>query len=80
MNIVYFKINLQSYSTEPKLVLFLTTDCHIHHKGPFKCYVMLFFGKSDPHPPPRNANNIEHYTFVTLFLENLTPPTPIGVT
>ena len=23
--------------------------------------------KLDPHPPPRNANNIEHYTFVTLF-------------
>ena len=49
-------------------------------KGPFKCYVTLFFGKLDPHPPPHNANNIKHYTFVTLLLENLTPPTPIGVT
>ena len=42
-------------------------------KGPFKCYVTLFFGKLDPHPPPRNANNIEHNTFVTFFPENLTP-------
>ena len=44
--------------------------------GPFKCYVMLFFWKLDPHPPPRNANNIEHYTFVMLFPENQTPPHP----
>ena len=29
-------------------------------KGPFNCYVTLFFWKLDPHPPPRNANNIEH--------------------
>ena len=36
-------------------------------KGPFKCYVMLFSWKLDPHPPPRSANSIEHYTFVTLF-------------
>ena len=27
------------------------------NKGPFKCYVTLFFWKLDPHPPPRNANN-----------------------
>ena len=26
-----------------------------------------FFWKLDHHPPPRNANNIEPYTFVTLF-------------
>ena len=44
--------------------------------GPFKCYVTLFFGKLDPHPPPRNANNIEHYTFVTLFPEKLPPRHP----
>ena len=25
------------------------------------CYVTLFFCKLDPDPPPRNANNIEHY-------------------
>ena len=35
----------------------------LYGKGSFKCYVTLFFGKLDPHPPPRNANNIEHYTF-----------------
>ena len=28
---------------------------------------MLFSGKLDPHPPPRNANNVEPYTFVTRF-------------
>ena len=26
-----------------------------------------FFWKLDPHPPPRTANNIEPYTFATLF-------------
>ena len=46
-------------------------------KGPFKCYVTLFFWKLDPHPPPRNANNIEYYTFVTLFSRKSdTPPHP----
>ena len=44
--------------------------------GPFKCYVTLFFWKLDPHPPPRNANNIEHYTFVTLFSRKSHTPHP----
>ena len=49
--------------------------------GPFKCYVTLFFWKLDPHPPPRNANNIEHYTFITLSpRKSDTPPTPICIT
>ena len=48
-----------------------------YFKGPFKCYVTLFSGKLDPHPPPRNANNVEYYTFVTLFFGKLdTPPPP----
>ena len=30
--------------------------------------IMLFFWKFDtPHPPPRNANNVEPYIFVMLF-------------
>ena len=45
-------------------------------KGPFKCYVTLFFWKLNPHPPPRNANNIEHYTFVTLFFQKIRHPPP----
>ena len=45
-------------------------------KGPFKCYITLFFWKLDPHPPPRNANNIEHYTFVTLFSRKSDTPHP----
>ena len=48
--------------------------------GPFKCYVTLFFWKLDPHPPPRNANNIEHDTFVTLFpreSDTLPPPSAL---
>ena len=61
-----------------------TLSCHIDRfvysttplRGPFKCYVTLFFCKLGPHPPPRNANNIEHYTFVMLFPENRTPPPP----
>ena len=49
-------------------------------KGPFKCYVTLFSGKLDPHPPPRNANNVEYYTFVTLFFGKLdTPPPPTAL-
>ena len=36
-------------------------------KGPFKCYVTLFFWKFNTHPPPRNANNVEPYIFVMLF-------------
>ena len=56
----------------PTLTLIVT----LTPKGSFKCYVTLFFGKLDPHPPPHNANNIEHYTFVTLFPENLPPPPP----
>ena len=44
---------------------------------PFKCYVTLFSGKLDPRPPPRNANNVEPYTSVTLFSQKmLTPPPP----
>ena len=45
-------------------------------KGPFKCYVTLFFWKVDPHPPPRSANNIEHHTFVTLFSRKSDTPPP----
>ena len=47
--------------------------------GPFKCYVTLFFCKLDPHPPPRNTNNIEHYlhyTFVMLFPGKSDTPHP----
>ena len=54
--------------------------CSIHEvlytKGTFKCYVTLFFCKLDPHPPPRNANNIEHYTFITLFSGKSDTPHP----
>ena len=35
--------------------------------GPFKCYVTLFNWEFDPHPPPRNADNVEPHTYVTLF-------------
>ena len=43
--------------------------------GPFKCYVTLFSWKLYPHPPSRNANNIELYTFATFSPEHLTPLT-----
>ena len=45
-------------------------------KGPFKCYVILFFWKLDPDIPPRNANNIEPYTFVTLVPVKIDTPHP----
>ena len=37
------------------------------------------FLEIEPHPPPRNANNIEYYTFVTLLSRKSDPPTPICV-
>ena len=44
--------------------------------GPFKCFVTLFSWKLDTHPPPRNANNIEAYTFETLFPGKVDTPHP----
>ena len=38
-----------------------------------------FSCKIDPHPPPRNANNVELYTFVTLFSWKADTPTPTGL-
>ena len=35
------------------------------YKGPFKWFITFFPGNLTP--PPRNANNVEPYTFVTLF-------------
>ena len=44
-------------------------------KGPFKCYVTLFSRHNGPHALPRNANNVESYTFGTLFSRKCnTPP------
>ena len=36
----------------------------------------FFFWKLDPHPSPRNANNIEPYTCVMLFSRKSAPPPP----
>ena len=36
----------------------------------------LFSWKFDPHPPPRNANNVEPYIFVTLFSVKADTPPP----
>ena len=44
--------------------------------GPFKCYVTLSPSKFEPHPPPRNADNVELYTFVALFPEKAEPTHP----
>ena len=35
-----------------------------------------FFQKLDPHPPPRNANNSEPYTFVMVFSRKSDTPHP----
>ena len=43
-------------------------------EGPFKCYATLLFWKVETHPLPRNANNLELYTFATLFSWNVAPP------
>ena len=44
--------------------------------GAIQCYVTLFVWILDPHPPPRNANNVEPYTFVTLFPGKVDTPHP----
>ena len=36
----------------------------------------FFLGNWTPTHPPCNANNVEPYTFVKLFPEMLTPPSP----
>ena len=35
-----------------------------------------FSRKFDTHPPPRNANNVEPYTFVTVFFWKFDAPDP----
>ena len=52
------------------------SKCGFICMAPFECYVTLIFWKMDPHQPPRNANNIEHYTFVTLFSRKADTPHP----
>ena len=54
-----------------------STISHFVRKGPFKCYIMLFSWKFDPHPPSRNANNVEPYSFVTLFSWKADTPHPL---
>ena len=34
---------------------------------------------NNPHPPPSNANNIQPYTFVTLFSRKAYTPTPTAL-
>ena len=41
---------------------------------------MLFSREFDAHPLPRNANNVEPYTFVMLFSGKAVTPTPHGIT
>ena len=38
-----------------------------HDKGSVKCYITFLPWEFGRHPPPRNANNVEPYTFVMLF-------------
>ena len=49
-------------------------------KGPLKCFVTLFSWKFDTHPLPRNVNNVDLYTFETLFCWNPNTPTPYSIT
>ncbi len=63
---------------EWKIPSFPNSACHNHvHMRPSKFYLTLFSWKFDTHPHPRNANNVEAYTFVALFPPgNLTPTQP----
>ena len=44
-------------------------------KGPFKCYVTVFYHKFDTHPPLRNARPLPPPPTVTL--TQLRPPPPV---
>ena len=49
---------------------------YVNPLGAIQVLHNAIFWKLDPHPPPRNANNIEHYTFVTLFSRKSDTPLP----
>ena len=58
------------------MILFIQIiNCH----GAILVLRNAVFLKMDPHPPPRNANNIEPYTFVTFLPENVAPPPPFAL-
>ena len=44
--------------------------------GAIQVLLNTFSWKFDHHPPPRNANNVEPYTFVRFFRDSWRPPTP----
>ena len=52
------------------------THMYTHNMGAIQVLRNAFFREIGP-PPPRNANNVEPYTFVTLFPEKLTLPHPL---
>ena len=64
---------VRQYHNEYKLFLY----CAI--KGAIQVLRNAIFLEIGP-PPPRNANSIEHYTFITLFSRKSDTPTPICVT
>ena len=77
-------IAIQHRSVDPSICLYNveTNETYRYYvtltlgMGPFKCYVTLSPRKLDPHPPPRNANNVVPYTFVTLFSQKMWHPPP----
>ena len=58
----------------------MSYPCRPQHMRLCKCYVTLFSWTLDPHPPPRNTNNVDSYTSVTLFPSKILHPTALRYT
>ena len=66
------------YVTKPEIYNILKGAIQVLRNAFF--WKLKFISRLDPHPPPRNANNIEPYTCVTLFSGKFETPHPICIT
>ena len=60
------------------LLIYLVSNVTLY--GAIQVLRNAFLWRFDPHPPPRNANNVELYTFVMLFSVVVDTPTPHCIT
>ena len=73
---MYIFTTLQKYERKYIATLAIRLLTYIQIYVSSKCYVTLFSWNLDPHPPPRSANNVKPYTFVTLFPKKIGHPPP----
>ena len=73
-HVAYASQTLQSLLfilSSPLFLTHLSGAQNIHKLSKLLC--KFFFWKIYTYPPPHDANNIEQYTFITVFLGNLAP-------